>query len=326
MLRDEMKVTCIKETTPAPVALENIEYRIAIHMQGAYENMLEVGRCLNEAKEAGLVPHGQWETWVRKNTGMSERSAQKLMQAARSVLPGSAMAKLPISKIQAILALPEEAREPIAEKAVADDMSLRELQEAVKREKQRADQLAEINEKTAARAAANSRDAERAIREAQELRQKLQEADDRARSLENSRARAIKKLRDELDEAKQNAAGGISAEAQGEIDRLKAELADAESYAEQQAELRQQAQQELLNQKAQAARGETTETAFGAGDLAAAVRAFIGAAGVLPHIGADVARMGSGERAQMRQYVDMVGTWVDGARRALETVVICGEG
>lgn len=59
MLRDEMKVTCIKETTPAPVALENIEYRIAIHMQGAYENMLEVGRCLNEAKEAGLVPHGQ---------------------------------------------------------------------------------------------------------------------------------------------------------------------------------------------------------------------------------------------------------------------------
>ena len=184
MLRDEMKVTCIKETTPAPVALENIEYRIATHMQGAYENMLEVGRCLNEAKEAGLVPHGQWETWVRKNTGMSERSAQKLMQAARSVLPGSAMAKLPISKIQAILALPEEAREPIAEKAVADDMSLRELQEAVKREKQRADQLAEINEKTAARAAANSRDAERAIREAQELRQKLQEADDRARSLE----------------------------------------------------------------------------------------------------------------------------------------------
>ena len=56
MLRDEMKVTCIKETEPAPVALENIEYRIAIHMQGAYENMLEVGRCLNEAKEAGLVP------------------------------------------------------------------------------------------------------------------------------------------------------------------------------------------------------------------------------------------------------------------------------
>ena len=36
---------------------------------------------------------------------MSERSAQKLMQAARSVLPGSAMANLSVSKIQAILAL-----------------------------------------------------------------------------------------------------------------------------------------------------------------------------------------------------------------------------
>lgn len=326
MLSEEKKVTCIEAEKPAPVALENIEYRIAIHMQGAYENILEVGQCLNEAREAGLVPHGQWEAWVRKNTGMSERNAQKLMQAARNALPGSAMAKLPVSKIQAILALPEGEREPMAERAAAEDMSLRELQEAIRREKQRADQLAEINEKTAARAAANSRDAERAIQEVETLRQQLREAEERARSFEADQARTVKKLRNELEKARQSAAGGISAEAQGEIDRLKAELADAESYAERQAALRQQAQQELLNQKAQAARGEAAVAAFGAGELAAAVRAFIGAAGVLPHIGVDVARMGSGERAQMRQYVDMMGTWVDGARRALDTVVVRGEG
>lgn len=112
MFSDDKKVTYIEPATglqgtagSGPIALENIEYRIAVHMRGAYENMLEVGRCLNQAKEAGLVPHGQWEAWVRRNTGMSERSAQKLMQAARSVLPGSAMANLSVSKIQAILAL-----------------------------------------------------------------------------------------------------------------------------------------------------------------------------------------------------------------------------
>ena len=74
--------------------LQNIERRISHHMQGAYSNILEVGRCLIEAKESGLVPHGQWEAWVNRVAGMSERSAQRLMQAAREVSPESAMAKL----------------------------------------------------------------------------------------------------------------------------------------------------------------------------------------------------------------------------------------
>lgn len=328
MFSDDKKVTYIEPATglqgtagSGPIALENIEYRIAVHMRGAYENMLEVGRCLNQAKEAGLVPHGQWEAWVRRNTGMSERSAQKLMQAARSVLPGSAMAKLPVSKIQAILTLPEEAREPVAEKAVAQDMSLRELQEAVKREKQRADQLASEKARSIARAAAAERELSNLKADIPRLAENL------AEEYVEKAAGEIDALRQQLEQAQQAArAGGISAEAQGEIDRLKAELAGVESYAEQQAQLRQQAQQELLNQKAQGARGETAVASFGVEELAAAVRTFIGAAGVLPHIGPDVAQMGRGERTRMRQYVDMLAEWVDGARRALETVVIRQEG
>lgn len=294
----------------APVLLANIEYRIATHMQGAYENILEVGRCLIEAKEAGLVPHGQWEAWVRHNTGMSERNAQKLMQAARCVQSGSAMERLPISKIQAILALPEADREPMAEKAAADGLTLRDLQEEVRKQKERANK-----------------------------------ADERARQSEIDRARVVAALRAELEQAKQNAlSSGISPEAQAEIehlkdemermgscagqeiDRLKSELAEAESYAERQAELRQKAQQELLNRQAQAVRGDTAQQAsFSVGELAAAVRAFIGTAGVLPHLGPCVAQISAGDREQMRQYVDMVDAWVDGARRALSLVVIHGE-
>ena len=99
---EEMKVTCIEPDQQALVTLANIEYRISVHMQGTYREILAVGRCLVEAKEAGLVPHGQWEEWVRRNTGMSERQAQRLMQAARNVQTGSAMESLPISKIQVI--------------------------------------------------------------------------------------------------------------------------------------------------------------------------------------------------------------------------------
>ena len=153
-----MKVTCIEHGQQGLATLAVIEYRIASHMQGAYENIIEVGRCLCEAKDAGLVPHGQWEAWVRKNTGMSERSAQKLMQTARSVSSGSSLARLPISKITTILSLPEPEREPMAERAVTEDMSLRELQEAVKREKQRADQLAAEKAKSIARATAAERE------------------------------------------------------------------------------------------------------------------------------------------------------------------------
>ena len=77
------------------------------------------------------MPHGQWEAWVNRVAGMSERSAQRLMQAAREVSPESAMAKLPISKIQAILALPEPQREEVAAKAVEENQTLRELQATI---------------------------------------------------------------------------------------------------------------------------------------------------------------------------------------------------
>lgn len=63
--------------------LANIERRISFHIQGAYANILEVGRCLIEAKESGLVPHGEWEAWVERTAGMSDRSAQRIMRAAR---------------------------------------------------------------------------------------------------------------------------------------------------------------------------------------------------------------------------------------------------
>ena len=109
------------------VTLQNIERRIAFHIQGAYANILEVGRCLIEAKESRLVEHGQWADWVMQHTGMSDRSAQRIMQAAREVSPESAMNRLPISKIAAILALPEGQREEVAVKAVEENQSLRKL-------------------------------------------------------------------------------------------------------------------------------------------------------------------------------------------------------
>ena len=54
-------------------------------------------------------------------------------------------------------------------------------------------------------------------------------------------------------------------------------------------------------------------------DLAAAVRVFIGAAGIFPHMGTTLASMDSGKRRELAGYVDMISDWVDGARAALNS-------
>ncbi|MEG1358364.1 MAG: DUF3102 domain-containing protein [Clostridia bacterium] len=317
----------------AMVTLAQIEYRIAMHIQGAYENLLEVGRCLQQVKDSDLVAHGEWEAWVRRNTGMSERSAQRLMQAARSVHTGSMMERLPITKIQAILALPEPEREAMATKASDEGMSLRELQEAVKREKERADMLMEINVETNARAAASDLAAEKArsLSEVYELAQqkseaRIAEAERVARKEAELRAsEEIEALHQKLAMREQAApAAGISAEAQGEIDQLKAQLEEAEAYADAQADKRREAESAMLMLEQQSARGELCCGATGltAADVAAAVRAFMGSAGVLPHMGVTLSGWPEADRQEAARHIDMLYAWVQGARDALDVLAI----
>lgn len=291
--------------TPDKAAqLAVIEYRIHDHMTNAAGHLLGVGQCLNEAKAAGLVPHGEWEAWVARNTGFTVRQAQRMMSAARQVPEGSALAQLPFTKIQACLQLPSaDAAEAMAQRAQDEGLTLRQLQDEVRREKQRADK-AEAK-RLEVEGNLRSHDAQ-AAHERKQLRAQLAEAEARA--------------------AQATAAGGISPEAQAQIDQLRAELEDAEAMVERQAELRQQAQQELLNYQAQAARGEVPapDTGMSPMELAAAVRAFVGTAGVLPHMGMSLAQAPEADKQEMWAYVDMMADWVEGARRALQTVFIDG--
>lgn len=112
-------------------ALARVEERISAHMQRAGEELLEIGRCLCEAKDKELVPHGQWVKWVREQTGMDERTAQNWMRAAREIPTGSPLARLSKTKIVALLSLPPEEREDAAREMDAAHVSSREVQRAV---------------------------------------------------------------------------------------------------------------------------------------------------------------------------------------------------
>lgn len=286
--------------------LQNIERRIALHMQGAYANILEVGRCLIEAKEANVVPHGQWEAWVQRTAGMSERTAQRLMQAAREVSPESAMAKLPISKITAILALPEPQREAVAVKAVEENQSLRELQATI-------DEMREELHQTRRQVTKANLERDNAIAV-------LDKAQKRRAAFESE----CNELRRQVQGIKEAPATGISKEAQARIDSLTkqkealaAQLADAEQMAEYQARQREQAQAELLDLRTQTARGELPiQEDLTAEAVGMAARTFMGAVGYVPHTD-KLVTMRDADRQEIATYVTMLQRWTEDVLRVI---------
>ena len=289
-----------KETFNANLtALHTIEVRIALHIQEARRNCLEVGICLNEAKDAGLVPHGEWENWVRVNTGLNERSAQRLMKAAREVPAGSTLAQLDLSKITAILALPEGDREAMAQRVVAEDMTVKQLRREIDAQ----------HKKLLDSSAQNDRLASRAVKLEDQLFNMRQEYDSRRKQMEEAHRTEVGALRLQLQEAL-SAPAGIGPEAQERIDALTQELADAEAYAEEQARLRQEAQQELLNASIGQDAPSTQRRAFGPENLEAAVRSFLGEVGVMMYMDAELASMGAIDKQSMRRQLDMIGDWL----------------
>lgn len=298
------KEKAMQPLTVDMVTLRLIEDRISNHMQDACMNLLHVGRCLVQAKEMNLVPHGEWEDWVRRNTGMSERSAQRLMQAARSVPKGSVMERLPVSKIQAILTLPEGEREGMAEKAEAEDMTVQELRRQIQQmhatNAERNQQLLNLREKLQVQVKHND-----------ELAEKQAAAEKRSEILEK-----------QLDEMSASTANEISPRAQAEIDRLRAELTEAEDYAAQQSDLRQEAQAALMNYQQGRDCDAQVYRRFDASDLATAVNSFIGSAGVICHMGTEISRMDGLARADISMQIGRIAEWLEGARRAMQVEVL----
>lgn len=278
--------------------LARIETGIRTAAQNVVQGYLTIGSYLNEAKGRKIVPHGQWEDWVLYNTGLSLRQAQQLMKAAREIPEGSAMAALPLSKARVILHLPDaEERETLAKRATEENLTVRNLEEQIK-------QL--TNDVSEARK--SERRMAQEVQQAQDMRARL-DAD--RRKLEGDRYEMIQKQR----------------ERQAEIERLRAALAQAEQQKPQEGispeaqrqidALRQEAQRQLLEQQSSTASsvGNLPDTL----DLAAAVRVFIGAAGIFPHMGTALANMDGGKRRELAGYVDMIADWVDGARAALNS-------
>jgi len=104
-------------------------------------NAIEIGRRLVEAKE--MLPHGEWGKWLREKVDYSQRTANNLMRlfeeygsAQITLLDNNtnsqAFANLSYSQAVALLGVPEEEREAFIQEHDIENMSTRELQQAIK--------------------------------------------------------------------------------------------------------------------------------------------------------------------------------------------------
>ena len=294
--------------------LASIEARIHFHVRTAYASIVEVGRCLIEAKATGLIPHGQWEAWVREHAQMTETRAQKLMKIAREVPENSKLSLLPISKIQEILSLPEPQREAMAQRAQAEDMTVKQLREEISAEKRRSEQLrTKYN-----RAIADRTEMEQGLsRKAAELAKERKSRRELLADMEKNHRAEVAELRKQITEAKA-APAGISPEAQKKIDDLEARLEDAERIADQQAELRQQTLQALQEAQSRASRGGAAiEEDLTAEAVITAARTFIGCVGYLPH-STKLCAVSQQDRQAIQPHVEMVAKWAEDMRAALD--------
>ena len=91
--------------------LDNLAMQAKTYIQNARMNLLQLGRVLAEAKP--LVPHGEWENWVKTNTSMSKRAAEQYMQAYAEFGLNPQIAELGTTKTLKLLPLTEDEREKL---------------------------------------------------------------------------------------------------------------------------------------------------------------------------------------------------------------------
>lgn len=171
---------------------------------------MDVGDRLHEAKK--LVPHGEWEAYVRERCGLNPRTAQTYMQMAANREKAQTFAGLPFSKALLLLALPEGQAEAFAAEHNPEELSTRELKTQIKAYQDKLTEAAEAG-------AAQQQLLLLATEENGALRQRLDDIDADYKEQLSVVDQENDRLREELAAAK-NKPAEIS---DGEVARLRAE-------------------------------------------------------------------------------------------------------
>ena len=304
-------------TGQLPSRLDGLAMEARLLTAGVAMNMLQLGRVFSEAKP--LVPAGEWQNWIRDNACVSVRTAEQYMQAYSAFGTNPDIANLGQSKVLKLLPMPEAEREMFLETHDVQNMTVREVDTAIKEAREQAQ--AEISRERELRLAAEHKAAELASRPPEvpeSLTASLREKDE-----------VIDRQWTELERLKV-----IGQEQLAEANKLRRENADLLRDVKDQANLLQEAQEnydqvqrELLDAKSAIARGEVdrvTSDRLTSDVFARAVRQFMGDVARMPHMRTAFAMMGAEEKAEFDELLSTVESWAVDARKALDTTA--GEG
>ena len=93
-------------------------------------NLWQLARVLMEARP--LVKRGEWADWCDKHAGVSERSAQQMIQAYKRFGEKPQFQGIGKSNMLKMLALPEGTEDAFVEEHPVSEMTAREVDEALK--------------------------------------------------------------------------------------------------------------------------------------------------------------------------------------------------
>lgn len=125
--------------------IKQIELEINFYKSQAVQSIFEIGERLIKAKE--LVEHGEWENWLREKVDFSTSQARRFMQVSREFSNRVSLHGLGQTKVFALLSVPEEERETFLEENPVEDMTTRELRQAIKENKELKNQVNELKNK-----------------------------------------------------------------------------------------------------------------------------------------------------------------------------------
>ena len=197
--------------------------------------MVETGQRLNILK--ARLGHGNWEPWAKENLNFSLRKANYMMKFAskvedeNSIFSKSAnFADIGISKVWALLSAPEEVAEEVVNNPELPDMTVKELEEEIRR----------LKEKNA------------------DLKKELEDSSDESLSLQLDLRAQIDQLVTELKIYEETPAK--SEETEKEIADLKTQLEKANTALEKEKEKTKKAKASIEEEKQKAA-DEAAKTA-----------------------------------------------------------------
>ena len=221
---------------------------------------IEIGERLLEAKD--LVPHGEWGKWLKENVNYSQSTANNLMRLYKeygnnqgslftTVTNSQAIMNLDVSKALALTVLPPEEREEFVAEHDVEQMSTRDLKEALQENRDLKRQLEEKDKQVKE----TSAQLDTAITERQKMQERLNKTVNQNAGYEKSlqvKIDAAKKLEQEKKaaEEKRRESEQKVQQLQRQIDALKEQKPqpDQQMIGQLRAEAEKQAQQQFQEQ------------------------------------------------------------------------------